>query len=270
MIPVVVAVSLAYGVGARADDQVVLRDGSFYRGEIIEKIVGDHITMKLVTGDVRQIPWESLAPAPLPTPPAPPVQPPPQAPMVARSAPLTLPTQPGPSYVRVQVTADDHRAMLEASTGGLDGAFARICVAPCSAVVDQNRIFRVGGDGVSATDSFSLSVPMNTVDAQMKSTQRRPIGRFLALDVGTPIVVVGGIILGIGALGFSIGEEHNNTESGIRTLVVGGVIAGAGLATLTTGIVLWATSNSTVSINGKELGLVLPGRAVLKMDGLHF
>jgi len=50
--------------GARADtpirEVVVLHDGSIVQGELVEKIVSDHVTVKLADGRVRTIAWKDV------------------------------------------------------------------------------------------------------------------------------------------------------------------------------------------------------------------
>jgi hypothetical protein len=57
-----IVVSLAGA--ARAEDvrlHVVLVDGTELQGELVEKVPGDHLTIELATGEVRTIPWSSIA-----------------------------------------------------------------------------------------------------------------------------------------------------------------------------------------------------------------
>lgn len=51
-----------------ASDEVVMKDGSRYRGELVEEVVGDHVTIRLVTGEVRtfaSVDVASVGPLPL-------------------------------------------------------------------------------------------------------------------------------------------------------------------------------------------------------------
>lgn len=41
-----------------------LRDGSLHNGELVEKAPGDHITLKLTTGDLRRFEWSEVLPSP--------------------------------------------------------------------------------------------------------------------------------------------------------------------------------------------------------------
>ena len=52
-------------------ERVSLRNGGVVRGALVEKVPGDHITLKLATGEIRTIPWQDIAesetPSSLPT-----------------------------------------------------------------------------------------------------------------------------------------------------------------------------------------------------------
>src|SRR5678815_4389071 len=56
------ALLIATAARAAEPERVTLRDGSIVQGELVEKVPGDHITLKLATGEVRQIAWSDVAP----------------------------------------------------------------------------------------------------------------------------------------------------------------------------------------------------------------
>ncbi|HSQ63836.1 MAG TPA: hypothetical protein VLM85_11505, partial [Polyangiaceae bacterium] len=66
----VAALALASAAHAQAaQERVTLVDGTVMQGELVEKVPGDHVTIKLATGEVRTIQWRALAPqAPPPQP----------------------------------------------------------------------------------------------------------------------------------------------------------------------------------------------------------
>lgn len=73
--------------GAAALERITLLDGSVYQGELVEKVVGDHVTLKLATGAVKRFDWRSLrGEAAAPEPLAPEAATPPAAP-AASAAP---------------------------------------------------------------------------------------------------------------------------------------------------------------------------------------
>jgi hypothetical protein len=270
---------------AWADESIQTRNGQLYRGEILERVVGDHVTIRLSTGEIRRIEWADLAPAPAPTPaPAPP-------PVVA--APPPAPVRPPPA-ARVDFRADTEGTELQqlAAWGsseqgtptGLgiwssqDDASCRttVCRAPCSMMVDPYGRYRVAGPGLLPSASFSLSSPANTVDARMNSHARRNAGRVLSLFVGMPITLVGVVILGFGAAASS---EFSQVPTGAcpqcsnpasTILPIGGVFFGIGLASIVTGAVLWGTAGTRVVVNGVEGAAPRSTRIAFAMDGLHF
>lgn len=76
---------------------VVTGDGAMYRGEVIEYVIGDHITLKLDTGELKRIPFADAAHISPPRPKGPAPAPGP----AAGSVPYVAPTSPAPtpSYI---------------------------------------------------------------------------------------------------------------------------------------------------------------------------
>jgi hypothetical protein len=53
---------LSRAAGAQvAEEIVVLNDGSTYQGKLVEKVPGDHVTIKLATGEVKRFDWSAIA-----------------------------------------------------------------------------------------------------------------------------------------------------------------------------------------------------------------
>ena len=78
-------------------EMVRLKDGSTYQGELVEKVMGDHVTLKLATGDIKRFTWDQLqftttqAPAPVAEEPPPSGGPPPFPPTPQLQTPLAPP-----------------------------------------------------------------------------------------------------------------------------------------------------------------------------------
>ncbi|HEX2570778.1 MAG TPA: hypothetical protein VH877_14570 [Polyangia bacterium] len=73
----------AQGTAAAAEIRTVqLQNGNVYSGELVEWIPGDHVTLRLITGEIRRIAWTDLSLQP-PPPAAPPAAAPPTAPPAA-------------------------------------------------------------------------------------------------------------------------------------------------------------------------------------------
>jgi hypothetical protein len=49
------------GVAHAEPERVELRDGTILQGELVEKVPGDHVTLKLATGEVRRIEQGAIA-----------------------------------------------------------------------------------------------------------------------------------------------------------------------------------------------------------------
>jgi hypothetical protein len=140
---------------AWADTETVrLVDGSIYAGEIVEKVPGDHITLKLATGDVRRFEWSALAPVPSPVS------------TVATQGPLAV-VQPFPQLptrtAHVQLTADTRGTLLvrvDSVPAGAPGWPSQrespVCYAPCSADVDANASYYITGYGITQSSRFAI------------------------------------------------------------------------------------------------------------------
>src|SRR5580704_2020131 len=55
-------------------ETVVTKDGAEYRGDLVESVPGDHLTLKLATGDVKRFAWADVTNV-THDPPVPPAQP---------------------------------------------------------------------------------------------------------------------------------------------------------------------------------------------------
>lgn len=171
----------------------------------------------------------------------------------APAAPATI----GPPPPTVELSADDGRATIErrvgtASPGGLPlletglftvGQWEHQCIAPCSVKLDPKYAYRVSGDGLVPTDSFSL--PRNAdkirVDAKMGSSTGRVAGA-IATAGGAGLMALGTLALIL----TPIFESEDVGSKGFRSgLTVGGVSAlSVGAVAVGTGLYLWFTNGS--------------------------
>ncbi len=173
-----------------------------------------------------------------PTPPAPP----PAATSTAAPAP------------EVVLSADARDATLERRVGtisplgpsiaetGLVGVaqWERVCVAPCGLRVDPRFVYRVSGDGLVPTSSFSVPRTQERVDvdAKMGSSPWR-VGGALAAGAGALGVLAGGAALAVSPVLASedVGSETFRTAvvaGGAATLAVSAIALGLGLYTFVT------------------------------------
>jgi hypothetical protein len=164
--------------------------------------------------------------------------------------------QPG---VAVQLSADDNRATIErrvATTSvpalpGLEtgiiglGHWEHTCVAPCDGVkLDPKYTYRVSGDGLVPTDSFSVprDAGQMKVDAKMGSSTGRVLGA--ASTIGGGLLILGG---GLALAASPVLASEDVGSKGFRSAVlVGGVGAvSVGAIAATVGLFLWLSNGST-------------------------
>jgi hypothetical protein len=164
-----------------------------------------------------------------------------------------------PKQVSVTLNADDSRATIERRVGttsyaGLplaDASFGSIaqweqaCVAPCQLQLDKRYSYRVAGDGLVPSDSFTLPQDRDRLklDAKMGSSYGRLGG------IGLTILGTGGVIVGAAAVVLTpifasqdVGSSAFRTgffASGVSVLSLGAIAVGAG-------IFLWATNGTTI------------------------
>jgi hypothetical protein len=124
------------------------------------------------------------------------------------------------------------------------GQWEHACIAPCTTRLDTRYAYRVAGDGLVPTDSFSL--PRNgervRVDAKMGSSTGRLAG------VG---LTAGGVLaMGAGALALIatpiLASEEVGSE-GFRTGVLAGGVGALSVGVIAVGVgtLLWLTNDST-------------------------
>ncbi len=185
------------------------------------------------------------APAPAPAPPAP--------------APASAPAAAAPAASAVvQLDADDHRATIERRVGtqspsGMPlletgffsvGQWEHACVAPCTVKLDTRYSYRVAGDGLVPTDSFSLprSGDRVRVDAKMGSSTGRVTG---VLTVGGGVLALGAGALALVATPILHSEDVGS--EGFRTAVLTGGIGAVsiGAVAVAIGTYLWFTNSSS-------------------------
>jgi hypothetical protein len=125
------------------------------------------------------------------------------------------------------------------------GTWEPACVAPCATQLDPRFSYRVSGDGLVPSDSFTLPQDRDhlKLDAKMGSSTGRVGGAVLALGGGA------GILVGAAALvAAPILESQNVGSPSARTgLLAGGVVvSGAGVVALVAGVWLWLHNDTTL------------------------
>ncbi|MDB5214410.1 MAG: hypothetical protein JWO86_2337, partial [Myxococcaceae bacterium] len=158
----------------------------------------------------------------------------------------------------VQLDADDQRATIERRVGtqspsgmplletGLFsvGQWEHACVAPCTLKLDTRYAYRVAGDGLVPTDSFSLPHDADRVrvDAKMGSSTGRVAG-VLMTGAGILAVAAGGVAL----IASPILASEDVGSQGFRTGVLAGGVGAlsVGIIAIGVGTILWLTNGST-------------------------
>lgn len=189
-------------------------------------------------------------------------------------------TASGPKPVTVVLQADDHHAMIERQKevqtfAGLPlkdaaifsvGTWEPACVAPCATKLDPRFSYRVAGDGLVPSDSFTLPQDRDhlMLDAKMGSSVGRVGGGVLALGGA------GAVLLGAAALiATPILESQNLGSSSLRTglLAGGAVVSSAGVVALISGVWLWLHNDTTLRLDQPDQ---LASRSHLSAAGIAF
>ncbi|MBX3264107.1 MAG: hypothetical protein KF782_30830 [Labilithrix sp.] len=156
----------------------------------------------------------------------------------------------------VELTADDGRATLERrastssptvplfETGALSmGHWEHAGVAPCQVRLDARYAYRVAGDGLVPSDSFTLPRGGDRVrvDARMGSSVGRVVG--VLATAGGLLAMVGG---GVALAATPILESEDVGSEGFRAGVLAGGIGAVtvGAVSAAVGLFLWLTNGS--------------------------
>jgi predicted cobalt transporter CbtA len=173
---------------------VILRDGSRYRGLIVESIPDDHISIAIAEGTLRQLPFEEVVYAgPSKTAPASPV-------VATRTAsrderPHTetkrRSPKPGESMVHFRTRTPELTVWVAEVSNGpngpTDSGFRRLCEAPCSEPLEHG-LYRLA---YSRADSRPLEVKSNininreaAVEADISSRRGTRVAGWVILGLG--------------------------------------------------------------------------------------
>lgn len=249
--------------GGSSERVVTLPDGSLYRGELIELVPNDHITIRLATGEVRRFEWATISdvstPVVAPTlrfslpPPAPPIT------EAQRSSPKMT--------TRVTIESDDNRVALFRSMGstqvvaysqmgamvGNMESWKQVCRAPCGVTTDVNERYAIRGDGIVPSGHFSLPFqPTVTLHVKSGSAAQRLAG-VLLLSLGVGGITTGGILLAMGPiLSLAYKDIGNSYQPDSSYRVGGGVMIGLGVGMLAGGIALMVKSKTYVRFDDGE------------------
>lgn len=244
-------------------ETISLKDGSVYRGELVEKIPGDHLTLKLATGEIKSFRWADLVVDNR------------QAPIAGGQVVEMTSDKPGTDLYRYEGAPTSYGIVLE--------TYQRICSTPCKTAVDPTARYFVAGDGVTPSDRFSLRPrpgPIHLRVAAGSASQRgwgwttASLGT-TALVVGLTLFIVGKVVepdpndskyKGSGAANFA-----NDVDTADKWKRVSYWTIGGGALFLGLGITLIATSGTdVVDDSGPIAKIKLPGRMTVTPGGVQF
>ncbi len=242
-----------------AAQDVLFKNGSKVRGQVIDIMPGDHVTIRFKSGEARRFEWgdiDRVMPAsgaePAPLPPAAPKPPPTAAPTTAPTTapppvpttapPETLPPATGPT-VKVHINSPVLASLQRRPRGGQ--SFLRACDAPCDMEMPLADDYMI-----SAANSKTTAVKLNGQAGQTVIIDVDPpsdggkIGGVAMIIVGALGVVVGGFVDFVGLLleGASTVSGRNSADG---VLVVGLVITGVSLGLGIGGVVVFFRSGNT-------------------------
>lgn len=271
---VALATALAFTLGISVpafakEIDVNLKTGASYSGQLVERIPGDHVTIKLATGEVKRFEWEELAEeeaspeapkAESPKPESPKAETPkPEAPAAkVKAKPKQVTAEPEEGAYEVTIETAQEGVALERPLGTTTLGYAeaqhweRVCAAPCNRAVPGGE-YRIGGNGLRKSALFIIDSP-TTINAKL--------GKQGAFSAGVA-VGVGGATLGlVGAVILSRPSHGDDTGKnvGLATIVIGLAMAGVGL-------VLGMSNSSQVKVNDK---LIAKPKSTLRFVGDGF
>ncbi len=145
---------------------------------------------------------------------------------------------------RVNTSSYSGLPLADASFGSIS-QWEQVCVAPCERPLDKRHSYRIAGEGLVPSDSFTLPRERDrlTLDAKMGSSYGRLAG------IGLTLLGASGMLLGGGAtIASPILESQDAGSKGLRTgLLAGGItVLSAGLVSAGVGVYLWATNATTI------------------------
>ncbi len=258
-----VAIGLAIAAPAAAQDAtftVITNDGSTYQGQLVENVVGQHVTIKLASGELRTFQASDVR---------------------ATSATMNAPVLPnivvsgvpipgtaggppvayeGSDAVRIHVEkadASEGRLFMETASG-----WAPVCTMPCSTSVDPKIDYKLYN-----SDPFRFPQNRGVLDLTVDNSARR--GFRTAGAVMAPVGGVG-IVFGIlyaanvfSSLGTpnTPAEQQAVSSAQSANLAGGLVILGASVAVMTIGFVFLALHPSPTMTTRA-------GDRIVKRDGI--
>jgi hypothetical protein len=247
--------ALADGPAAESlrDVGVATRDGSTFRGELVERVPGDHVTIKLASGELKRFAWTDIVDVVAKGPDGP----------AAKEKDKDDDAKPPQVHL---VVDGERRMILERRQNATEGWTLTIppsyghseswevaCVAPCATVIDAGSIYRVNGDGAALSRDFTLPQGQSALRLHL-------VPRSLAVhDLGYVLMIVGSVVALLGVAGLVSSPVLTDAASAadLRTTGWVGVGVGAGLFAVGLPTVLLTFSHA-VTGDGQTFGSTLP------------
>lgn len=228
---------LAAGLFARsasADVCVTTKDAAQYCGELVEKVPGEHVTIKEVTGEVKHFAWTDVVSE------------------ISREVPPPAAKDDNDKPPQVHLVVDgEPGVLLERRQNASEGWSATIwpgyayvetwevaCVAPCKTVVDAASTYRVNGPGVATSRNFSL--PPGRDPLRLRLEPRSAVLH----ATGIVLTFLGGLLALAGGASLASSPAISDAAAAADVRGLGWVGLGAGALLLAIGIPTWVTTYS--------------------------
>lgn len=206
-----------------------LKDGAMFGGEIVELVPNDHVTLKLATGELKRIEWADLAAAPAST-----------------WSSVAAPEQASPEAVPLTLRSSDPRVALFRDTGT---DWTLVCNVPCETSLEPTARYRIAGRGISAPAPFRVAPSTRPLVVDVKAGSKGArIGGWITFGVGVAGAMTGVLLTATAPNSYDVAmpsEGRGATMTvdpgqtqrgvGIAMLIVGGITAVVGLASVSQG-----------------------------------
>lgn len=239
---------------------VVTNDGSRFEGELVERVVGNHVTLKLATGDIRTIQaadvkaeWRpGQGPVGVSTGVIPTVQVT-NSPLVT-GVPLAYH---GPDEVQIHLTNTNNESgtLYRESASGWEV----VCQMPCTTTVDPKISYKLHN-----SDPFRFPSGARSLDLVADIGSRR---RNAGWAVG--LLTTGIVVASLSPLPFVLLDGSTATTAGWITVGVGAAMIIGGIVLLAVGPSTTLTTTSGQRI-AKQPGIRLPGNITFTPAGFVF
>jgi hypothetical protein len=276
---------------------VRLPDGAIYQGELVELVPGDHLTLRLATGEIKRFSWAeiqiSASPGTVVVPGVVPGAIPSVIPglLAGSLLPPALPP-PGPEdLVQLHFQSTDPAAILfgARATGNIrfnnpgsnyESIFqdwAMICPrAPCDVRADRRQVYSIQGPYIIR--SLPVTLPLGnsvTMEARVAHQGTRTLFTWMSVlgavsaITGLSLLIAGAVqdTTAIGTDPMSLAMQQTALNNQQTYYLAGGVLLGVGSALLISGIIASVYTRTTIAFTSDgHVALRLPGKSRLDLQ----